>query len=346
MIVSDTQICTLRTAQGVQLDQFVGRDQIGLSWSRVKNDTSQLELSLVGGAVDVNDISPWLHWIDVFDDKGVDRLWTGPITRATGSRLQVDISARDISALTTKTRCPLTKTWDATDPALIGTEFYEAVIDHHNLPAKTITRTDPLGDRFAYSSVADQVTVDSTINDLVAMGMYWTVVAGIPILGPWDRTPFVALGEEDFLGQGITVTRDGTASANDILLLTADSKSYGKVPMGGLSMQSIIKQDNMFGVSNTDKAVRQLARYSGKIHDVIAVPDGSVLHPTRTPIAIAQLIPSARITVTYRDKVYLMEITRVDVSSGSKGQGVAVSMVVADDNLPELLTIRSQGTTQ
>lgn len=344
-VVSDTQICALRTNKGVQLDQWLPSNQLSLTWGREQRETSTCKLQVINDGIRPEDIVPWLHWVDVFDDQGQDLLWTGPVTGRSIGRDQVSISAMDISALTPKTRTRLTKRWDATDPAVIAGEHYAELIDHHGLNTKARIRHDPLGDRFDFASKADETQTDAVIGQLVDLGLYWTVVNGVPILGPWDRAPVAALGVEDFIGAGLTLTCDGTNSYNDILLRGADNLARAKVPMGGLALQQTVTIDNMFGVSNTDKAVKQYARYVGSLRDTIALPEGSVLHPD-APITIEQLIPSARVTVTAFDMTFLMELRSMQVSSGagSSGSQTSVSLVAVDDELPELVELQQRGT--
>lgn len=346
MIVSDTQIVTLRTARGVQLDQWLPSNQMGLTWTREQRETSRCELRVINDGIRPDDIRPWIHWVDVFDADGRDLLWTGPVTSRSIGRDQVNITAMDMSAFASRTRTRLSKRWDATDPAVVAGEHYRELIDHHGLNTKLIVRHDPLGDRFDFSSKADETQTDAVMNQLVDLGLYWAVVNGVPILGPWDRAPVAALGEDDFMGGlGMTLTCDGTDSFNDILLRGADNLARAIVPMGGLALQQTVTIDDMFGVSNTDKAVKQYARYAGAMRDTISMPQGSILHPD-APITIEQLIPSARVTVTAFDMTFLMEVGRVEVSSGggNSGSQVSVTLSAVDDDLPELVELRARGT--
>lgn len=346
-IVSQTQIVTLRTAQGVQLDQWRASEQLGLKWTLEQRETSVCELSVINDGYRPGDIMPWIHWIDVFDDQGRTLLWSGPVTARSIGREQVSISARDTSALTAKTRVRLVKKWDATDPAVIAGEHYAELIDHHGLNTKAVVREDPMGDRFDFSSKADGTQVDGIITQLVSRGLYWSVVRGVPVLGPWDRKPVAALGEDDFLGDGIMLTCDGTSTYNDILLRAADNIAHAIVPMGGLSLQQTVTVDDVFGVSNADMAVRLYARYAGSLRDTISLPQGSILHPD-APITIDQLIPSARVTVTAFDMTFLMEVTQVEVNSGSgmSGSQVSVTLTQVDDDLPELIEMQERGTAR
>lgn len=343
-IVSPTQLVTLRTKSGVQLDQWLPQHQISLTWTREKRETSRCELTLVSDMTVTNSIPnivPLVHWVDVWDDTGNDLLWTGQISTFDGGREDIKIVAHDISSLGKATRNPLTKRWEATDPAVVADEFYQKLIQHHDLAAKTIVRPDPLGDRYDFSSTKDSGMIDKIMDDLVNMGLTWTIVNGTVILGPLPRKPFVALGEEHFVGADIRIKRDGTESYNDILLRSATNLAYAKAPMGGLSMQKIVTVDDMFGVSNTDKATKEYAKYASRIRDMITIPGGSVLR-NDAPVSIEQLIPTARVTMEAYNELFLMELTSVEVTSTSGTSSVAVTLEAVDDDLPELVQLQSK----
>lgn len=341
-IVSPTQIVSLRTNKGVQLDQWVGKEQISLLWSRESRETSRCELTVASKMAITNrvpDIVPWLHWVDVFDDQGQDLLWSGPIQNFAGNRQQLTIKAFDISSLASRTRTKLTKRWDAVDPSIVANEHYAGLIQHHGLNAHTIVRPDPLGDHFDVSSKADADTMDKRMDELVQMGLHWAVVTGTVLLGPCNRKPIAALGEHHFVGEGVTITRDGSASYNNILLQSGAAKTVAKVQMGGLDLQQIVTADAISSVSNTDRAAKQYARYVAAIKDTVTLPGGSVLHPA-APISIEHLVPSARVTLEAYGSIYLMEVTSVEVTSQAGTSAVAVTLVSVDDELPELVTLQ------
>lgn len=335
------QIVSLHTGTGVQLYQFLGNDLIDLQWSRELRSTSRCEAT-VPSTLDYNripDLVPWQHWLSVWDNSGQDLYWTGPIQKVSATRESMTVSARDISALFTRTRCPITKRWDTTDPADMATELIEAMIEHHGLGVAPITRADPLGDKFDYAVSADERMLDSVLDELVSFGLYWSVVAGTPLLGPMPRTSVAALSEYDFVGGGLTVIRDGSQFYNDVLLRSADALSRARVPLGTLNLQAIVNIDSMFGVSNTDRAVKQYARYVSTIRDTVSLPDNSVLHPN-APVTLDQLVPSARVTVDAYGVLVLMQLTGVDVQYTSETSSVSVRMESVDDELPELVDIQ------
>jgi hypothetical protein len=174
--------------------------------------------------------------------------------------------------------------------------------------------------------------------------LQWTVVAGVPILGPQSRTPVTALGEEDFVGgEGLTLVRDGSNMFNDVLLRAADSKAYARVEMGGLRRQKIFNADTVSGVSNTDRAAKQAARYTSRIRDRIELPDGVILNP-EAPITVDQLIPTTRVNIEAFGRVIPSELVGIDVSFTPQASSISPRFADVDDDLPELITLEQKGS--
>lgn len=337
-VVSDRQIVSVHTVQGVQLFQFLPDDLIGLKWTREKHEVSICEL-VVPSSVGYNrlpELTPWLHWVSVWDESGEELYWTGPIQRIVADRDTMNIAARDASALMARTRCPLTKRWEAADPAEVAEEMWVSMIELHGLHTRAIVRRDPMGDRFDYQTEADTKMVDDVMSELVAVGLCWSVVSGTPLLGPAPTAPIAALGERDFVGGGLALIRDGSESYNDVLLRASDNLARAKVRMGGLNLQTTVTMDSMFGVSNAQRAVTQLARYSGSIHDAVSVPDGAALHP-RAPVTIGQLIPSIRLVIDAYGMLTTMELARVTVECTQANTVIGLTLESVNDDLPELL---------
>lgn len=348
MIGNGRQIVSLHTYQGVQLYQFVDSDLISLSWTRESNDVSRCEI-VVPSTVDVNavpDITPWLHWISVWDDTGQILHWTGPIQKTTMTREVMTVSARDIGSLFTRTRCPITKKWDIAWPVTIAEELVTAMIELHGLSVNPVVqpvRPNQYDERYSFEVLADDVMLESVINDLVRLGLRWTIVSGVPVLGALPKQPIAALVDTDFVGGGMTLIRDGSTTFNDVLLRGADSLSRAKVPMAKLALQTIVNIDNMFGVSNVDRAVKQYVSYTAKMRDSISLPDNAVLHPN-VPLTIDQLIPSTRVTVEAFGVLMLMELTGIDVALSADSTTVAVRMTSVNDELPELVQIQDRAS--
>lgn len=338
-IVAD-QAVTIHTAQGVHLYDFLPTTQFSLQWGRAQRQVSKCAL-VVPSPLDadtVPDIIPWLHWVSVWNDIGTSLLWTGPIQDWNANRVSMTVDAADIGAYMTRTRQPLTKDWDNTDPADIANEMWVAMIANNSLGVTPIVRDDPEGTPFDYQSIASQTTMDKQISDLVNLGLYWTVVAGVPILGPAPNTPWTTLADTDFLGgDGVTITRDGSSTFNDVLLYAADGTAQARVPMAGLNLQTVVQANTIFGVDNANKAVVQQARYSAQMRDTVSLGQGTTLNPD-APVTLEQLIPSSKIALEAYGLLTTMMIDTVSVSASQQNTSISLTLEQYTDplTLPQL----------
>jgi hypothetical protein len=341
-IVSGEQIVSIRTIDGVQIHQFLAGEQSTLIWSRDLREVSRCELTVACQPQHLllPDLVPWMHWIDVWDGRGEELYWSGPIQKVTCDWAKMIITARDTASLYSRTRCPLTKRWEAADPATIATELWEYLIEIHGLSTKAIERANPLGDRFDYRVSKDTKMLDAIFDDLVSKGLFWSVVSGVPILGPAGLQPIVALGEHDFVGGGIVMVRDGAETDNDVLLRGADSLASVRVERSGLNLQKIVDVDDMFGVSNAARAANQYVRYTSTIRDSISLPEGSILHPN-VPLTIGQLIPSTRINIETYGMLFTVELESVEVTLEPGRAEVSVKLESVNDEKPELMKLES-----
>ena len=335
-MLSGQQIVSLHTASGVQLYQFLPQDYVTLRWGREHSDISRCEVEVPTRLVE--DITPWLHWVSVWDGSGTVLHWTGPVQKATYRRAATTVAAADIGSLMSRTRVPLTKRWEASDPAEIAAELWQAMIETHRLRGKPIVRRDPLADPFDWSSTADEQMLDKTVDDLVGLGLCWTVVAGTALLGPAPRTSMAALGEDDFLDGDLAVVRDGTRVFTDVVLRAADATSRARVNNAGLNLQTIVNVDSLFGVSNADRATRQYLRYCSRMREAVVLDGSARLHP-QAPLTLEALVPSARVTVAAYDTLSLMEIQSVEVAASEGDVEVTVGLESVDDDPPELVKV-------
>lgn len=348
MIEPERQVVSLHTFQGVQLYQFLGNSLVDLTWSRESDTPSRCELT-VPSTIEVDkvpDVVPWQHWVSVWDDTGQHLYWTGPVQKANFSRRAMSLSCRDMSTLFSRTRCPMTKRWDIAWPADIARELIERVVELHNLDVEPIVMpVHPLqyDERYAYAAKSDESMVDAMMDELVRLGLKWTVVAGVPILGRLSRTPIAALSENDFVGEGMTVVRDGSGFANDVLLRGGDNLAHARIPIADLNIQSTVNIDNMFGVSNVDRAVKQHVKYTSKFHDAVTLPDNAVLHPN-APVSIEQLIPTTRLVLDAYGLVFQAELTGIDVSCSADDATVSVRVTGVDDEPTELSVVSGRGS--
>jgi len=328
------QVASVHTVSGVQLYQFGGPDLVDLSWRRELCETSTAGVTVPTGLLE--DVTPWLHWLSVWDEDSGDLSWTGPIQTVEMGREMTSITAADVSALMGRTRVPLTKAWEATDPALIAAELWRSMLEQQRLVGAPVVRRDPLNDPFNFECVADSAMLDKTFDDLVGLGLCWTVVAGTMFLGPAPRVSIAGLGENDFIGGDMTLVRDGTRTFTDVLVRAADDQTRARTNRGNLNLQTIVDVDSLFGVSNADRAARQYLRFCSEIRQAVRMDGSAVLHPA-APVTIASLVPSARVTVAAYNVLTPMEIQTVEVNQDAEDTTVAVGLESIEDSPPELI---------
>ncbi len=341
-VVTDDQIVNLHSitgaGRGSQLYQFLPDNYHELTWTRMLRNPSKC--TLVSPPVDdsdrLPDIVPWLHWISVWDGQETELLWSGPILKARASRRGLTVEARDIGALLRRTWTPVSRRWEAADPATIASGLWDAMIRHHGINVDPIVRMDPEGDRFDFQAVGERDMLDVVMDQLVQFGLRWAVTAGIPVLGPMPTTPVATLSETDFVGADIGVLRDGSASYNNVLVRGggADDLARTKVPMHGLDLQTIVDIEDMFGVSNVARAAHQYARHTASIRTALDLPDGTVLDDD-APVTIGQLVPSTRYVLSAHGLRELVELEGVEVQRIA-GKATAAVTMESVNTLPEL----------
>lgn len=325
-VITPGQYVSIHSGRGVQMYQWQPSDQQQLTWGRQLRDVSKATLSLGNLMTDDKfpEIYPWVHHLSIWSGDWTPKLyWTGPIQKITANRYSGSIAASDISAFLAKTRCPLTKAWDGVDPCIPAGELWNAMIALQDLTADPVTREDPWGDHYNVTTTADVETLDKTIKTLEQYGLRWTVIAGTPLLGPMPYAPIASLGESDFIGsEGIALIRDGTATANDVLLRGSDNLARARVDLANLNLQSIITIDNMFGVSNTVRATQQYVRQTGMIKTDIDVPSDAIFHKDAN-VSIDQLIPSARFAIEVYGVRLRMELESIQVTASQGDTQIA-----------------------
>lgn len=332
MRVVGQQVASLHTVGGVPLYQFGASDLADLSWRRELSETSTASIAVPTPQVET--ITPWLHWLSVWEDDTLQ--WTGPVQTVTYGREITAIEAADISVLMGRTRVPITKAWEATDPAIIAAELWRAMMEAQRLGGEPIVRRDPLVDVFNFECVADTQMLDKLMDDLVGLGLCWTVAAGTVLLGPAPHSAIASLGEDDFIDGNLTLVRDGSRVFTDVLVRAADDQTRARVNNGGLNLQTIVDLDSLFGVSNADRAARQYLRYCSTMREAVRLDGSTRLHPS-APVTIASLVPTVRVTVAAYGVLTPMEIQSVEVTQTDEDTTVAVGMESVEDNPPELI---------
>lgn len=345
-VITPGQYVSIHSLRGVQMYQWQPSDQQQLQWGRQLRDVSKASLTLGTLMTDDDnfpDIYPWVHWCSIWSGDWTPKLyWTGPVQKVTANRYGGSINASDVSAYLGKTRCPLTKSWDAVDPCIPAGELWDRLIELHGLSIDPVLRQDPWGDHFNVTTKSDVEMLDKTIKNLEQMGLRWSVIAGTPLLGPMPYQPIASLDENDFTGEaGISLIRDGTATANDVLLRGGDNLARARIDLSNLNLQSIVTIDNMFGVSNVMRATQQYVRQTGMIKTDIDVPSNAVLRPDAN-VDIDQLIPSARFAISAYGVRLRMELESINVAASGSDVQVAPAFNEVQD-WTEIGQLQSQG---
>lgn len=348
-VVTDDQIISLHTAKGTQLWQFLPEDYSDSTWTRRLRDAGSATLTLPPqeGLENLPDIVPWVHWVSIYDGPRDVLLWTGPIQKARANRRGLSLEVKDSGAFLARTRNPMTKRWDGADPSTPAGELWSQMIEAQALNVKAIVRPDPEGERFDFQVITDEQMLDKTIGELVQLGLRWTVVSGIPIIGPVGLDPIASLSEEDFQGDGIDLVRDGSATYNDVLVRGPDNLARARVDYYGQNLQTIANLDSMFGVGNVQRAADQYVRNTGAVRTRLELSSSTALHPD-APVDIDELMPSTRFVIEAAGLRQLVELTTVEVARRAGSATVSVTMDSLPDrdsegNLIELEEAQSEG---
>lgn len=321
----------IHTVRGVRVAELGSESLASITWSRERNEVSRATVTVPRVLEEMEDITPWLHWITVWDC-GVE-VWRGPVQKVTMTRASVTLEGRDTSTLMWRTRTPFSRQWSSTDPARIALPLWEAMLDLHRVDVEPVINRMVTTSPFDFSCTANDSTLNTIMDDLVKLGLEWTVVAGTPVLGPMPVNPQTALAECDFLVD-LERVRDGAQTANDVRLQGTNYAHTVAVPLGDLHLQTLVSMDDVYGVSNVTKAAREYAKRVATISDVLIVPSGAGLHPD-APITVPQLIPGIRVSVWSEDVGYLMRLESMEVTDTAGAYSIAVTLE-ADVELTEL----------
>lgn len=300
-----------------------------VSWGREAVEVSGCEVEVLTQADPdlLESLRPWVHWMTVWD--GSTNVWTGPVQKATLGREQTQVSARDTSTLMWRTRCPITKTWAETSPVDIAAQLWQLMLTHHGVNAAPTVLPGLADNSFTFSATADSRMLHQVMDDLVKLGLAWTVAGGRPVLGNFPAAPVAELADCDFLVE-IKRLRDGTGTFNDVRVQGQNWAQTATAPLAGLRLQSLISLDDMFGVSNIQRATRQYVQDSASIRDVLVVPASASLHPD-APVTLDDLIPGRVFAVHSQGVSSLMRLDAMQVSSTPEQFDVQVTLVTVTD---------------
>lgn len=312
---------TVHTVDGRVLGDIPVADIGSTQWSRELNEVSHATVVCSNAADVAAEVMPWQHWITLWD--GLDAVWSGPVIKTVDDGSVLTVSARDTAALMSRTRTPASLWWAGKGPQDIAADLITPMLRLHGVQASPDVR--PMLDvgRFDYSTDVDGTLLDQNIADLVKLGLRWTVVAGRPLLGSLGEEPVAELHDCDF-AEATQLVRDGSRTANDVMVRGQNYAHTYVAKLGGLRLQTLVSIDDLFGVANIKRATRQYASQSGVVRQQIVVPSSVTLNPD-AEVALGDLVPGALFAVHSRGLSQMMRLVKVEVTTDT-GASVAVTL--------------------
>ncbi|MGW5147523.1 hypothetical protein [Rhodococcus koreensis] len=321
----------LHDVHGTTVADLDTQDTTDVKWSRALSNVSSCQLDgNTSGAEDIiKRVRPWVHWATVY--RGDDYVWTGQVTQVSVRPRAWTIVVKDLATLMWRTRVPITQIWRDTDPCEIATELWDAMIRFHELSVPDARRLSSTV-AYTFSVDRDRRMLHQAMDDVVKLGVEWTVIGGMALFQPALRTPgldlaHVELSDRDF-EEELEVLHDGTRFFNDTRF---QGKNYGATAVkevAGLHMQNLVSMDNLQGEDNITRAAQQSVAKTGKPRSAIIVPPGATLTPG-APVQMAELVPGVVIPVWtevsggVRD---LLRLESVEVTISAGLEKVAVTL--------------------
>ncbi len=324
------QSLSVRTITGEHVGDVPCDGVLGLTWGRELTEVSRCEFTLnTANEPIVEDLRPWLHWVTVWENG--TPLWTGPIQLVRITRKQTVVTCRDVSTYMWRTRTPITKQWAGLDTGIIASELWKLMLDLHRIKVTPVVLPN-LGDRFSIGVTADSQMLNQEMDKLVKLGLEWTVVAGTPVFGLQPTTQVGdTLQECDFLEE-LERQRDGTDTFNDVRLQGKNFAATAVADLKGLRLQKLVSLDDVSGVANIQKAVRQYAQSTARIKDSLVVPAGASLDP-QCQLTLGDLVPGAHFGVWAQNVGAMMRLTSMQVVTGAGSYDVQVTLETVQEQV-------------
>lgn len=325
--IPDTNI-SIHTVDGRVVGVIPCTSQKSVAWGREGTEVSGCEIVLhTQSEIElIEDLRQWVHWATIWEDD--TPVWTGPLYRIRIRRDVTTITCRDPAIFMWRTRVPVTKTWVDTAPARVANELWLRMFELHGIRATPVVLPG-VTDTFTLTAKADTRYLHQLMNDLQKVGLDWTIVGGRPVLGTFPVTPVAELAGCDFMGD-LERVRDGSAMFNDIRVQGQNGARNAIAPLAGLHLQQLVSLDDLFGVSNIERATRAYARDSARFRDVIEVPQGATLHPD-APVTLNDLIPGKVILIHADNVVQPMRLDQLSVTTTENSREVQVTLVAVED---------------
>lgn len=315
------------------ISELVCGETNSLSYARTLSEVSQASLTGTTASTyeAVADVIPWAHWMSVWRGEE-EYVWAGPAPRLSVRRSSWVLSARDHGSLLWKTRAQYTKRYADTDPAVILAELWDSMTSFHGISGLTGSATVvPTALSYGFEINRDRRMVSQIVEDLVKMGVEWTVYAGKPVLIPALRTDSLvfkqyALADCDF-AEELEVVLDGSTYVNDARVQGANYAETVVVPAEGLRMQDLISIDSLKGADNIRRAARQIAARRSTLRRAVSVPTGATLSPD-VEVTVNDLMPGIVVPISTDIAGGVTELQRleaVEVTVDAGGERVAVT---------------------
>ncbi len=327
-VLWEDTVVSLHTADGRMLGALLSTAMDSVSWGRERREVSTCEITALTQFDPelLEDLRPWVHWVTVWH--GQEPVWSGAVQKVTLGRSITRIIAKDTGTFMWRTRVPITYTWNDLDPTRIAASVVELMNEVHGITAPPIV-LPALSESFTYSAVADSRMLHQMMDDLVKLGLEWTVVAGRFILGRFSTAPVATLTEQDFLVE-LERVRDGTATFNDVRVQGQNWAQTAVAPLAGLRLQTLVSLDDVFGVSNIQKASLLYAQETAAIRDTLVIPDSASLHP-EADVVFDDLIPGKTILVQTEEVATLTVVDKVRVHAGPGGFDTQVTLLAVHE---------------
>lgn len=286
-------------AGGVAVAELPCADLTGLTWGRVLSEVSQCVVSgntaTTAGVVQM--VRPWMHWVSVWRD--AEFVWSGLVTAFRVRSSRWEITAKDTATLMWRTRVPFTRQWVGEDPVEVAGEAWDAMLATHMLQ---VPKARLMGSTLSYDveAVRDRRMLHQLVDDLVQLGVEWTVLGGQGLFFPALRSEQLALSHVrlsdcDFDAE-LEVVHDGSRLFTDVRVQGKNFASTAVRDYVGLRLQDLVSMDSLFGKGNIDRAARQAVARSVRPRAMLQVPQGAALMPD-APVDVRDLVPGVGIPV-------------------------------------------------
>ena len=300
------------------------------SWSRELNEISKLTLN--APIQELSEIvTPWDHWISCWHGNTLQ--WYGVVVDPIRSRTSMQIEAMDVSRYMWETRTLTTRQWTQMDVAPIAADMWREMLALRRHNAEPIVLPSRTESRFDLAVKADLKMLHQEMSELAKLGLRWTVVQGRPILGNQPAAPAAEL-EECHMAEGIQIRRSGRGVKTDIRVQGKNGAHTERQELGGLILQGIVNLDDLFGVTNIQRAAADYVKRTARIRDELVEPSSSTL-TADAPVELDMLVPGINLSVSALGLRTVLRIDQVQVSGSESGTDVALTLSTPD-NLSEL----------